>query len=260
MSTVHASASKLDAWLVKFRHHSKARLRIFYFPYAGGSASAFSGMEANFPGDVDVFAIQAPGRGGRFHEPPIPCLDTYVSTVIKAIAPHLNIPFLFIGYSNGSLIAYEVARRLQSLYGVVPVHVVLAARRAPNLPPLKPRISSMHYDDMLVELRKYSRTPEEFLEDPEVMSRFIPMLRADFALGEVALFETKPKLKLDASLFWGGQDDDTSEAGMLAWLDLIEGEVDLVKFEGGHFFCYDEEEKFSAELARLVEKVRVRHV
>lgn len=249
-----------EAWLVKFRHNSKARVRVFYFPYAGGNAFAFSGMEANFSGDVDVFAIQAPGRGQRFHEKPISCLDTYVSLVIKAISPYLNIPFIFIGYSNGSLIAYEVARRLQSLYGIAPVHLVLAARRAPNLPQLRPSISNMNHDDLLYELRRYSRTPEEILRDEEVMSLFIPMLRADFALGELALFETKPVLKLDATLFWGRQDEDTSEEGIRAWFDLIEGEVNVVEFQSGHFFCYDEEETFASGLGRIVEKVRDKYV
>ena len=251
MNNIEPAAGS-DAWLVKFRHNSKARMRVFYFPYAGGSASAFSGMETNFPGDVDVFAIQAPGREQRFHEQPISSLDLYVSQVIKSISPYLSIPFLFVGYSNGSLIAYEVARRLQCLYGVAPVHLTLAARRAPNLPPLRPAMSGMNYDDMLSELRRYSRVPEEFLQDEKIMSIFIPMLKADFALCDVTSFATTPRLKLDATIFWGKQDEDTSEEGIQAWQDLIDGELNIVQFQGGHFFCYDEEEKFSAELARVV--------
>ena len=57
---------------------------------------------------------------------------------------------------------------------------------------------------------------------------------------------------MDATIFWGKQDEDTSEEGIQAWQDLIDGELNIVQFQGGHFFCYDEEEKFSAELARVV--------
>ena len=201
-----------------------------------GNASAFAGMEANFLGDLDVFAIQTPGRGQRFHEKPVPCRETYVSAIIKSISPYLDTPFIFFGYSNGSLIAYEPARKLQSLYGIAPAHLVLTARRAPKLPPLRSNIAPMSHGDLLAELRKYSRTPDDFLQGESVMSVFMPMLRAEFALGEVIDFQEDPMLKLDATVFWGRQDGDTSEEGIQAWRHLIDGNVDIVEFESGHFF------------------------
>ena len=45
-----------------------------------------------------------------------------------------------------------------------------------------------------------------------------------------------------------------SEEGIQAWRHLIDGNVDIVEFESGHFF-YDEDEKFTSELRCIVQNV-----
>lgn len=245
----------LDSYLVKLRENDKAKLRLFCFPYAGGSAIIYSGLEKNFPDDIDVFAIQPPGRGVRFNEPAITSLETLVSELLISISPYLDKPFLFLGYSNGSLMAFELARRLQLRGMPVPAHMILAARRAPHLPSITPQKHNMSYDDFINELRKFSYTPEKILNDPEIMSVFMPMLRADFALGELYQCQTSPVLNVSSSLFWGQKDEAATKEGMAAWQDLISGDCEMIEFEEGHFFIHEEPEHFAAELIRVIDSV-----
>ena len=248
--------SELDSWFVKYRYNKLAKLRLFCFPYAGGNAAVFSGWDTRFAADIDLFAIQLPGRGLRFSEPAISCLDSIVDTIIKGVAPYLDVPCMFVGHSNGALVAYEVARRLQEMGLRTPEHIVLSARRAPHLPPNTPITHGMTDEEFVEELGRYSYTPSAILNDPEALSVFLPMLRADFALGELYDFQCEPVLRSKASLFLGKKDDDVPKVDVIAWNDLLDRAADVVEFEEGHFFIHDEQSKFISNLRNIVNSVR----
>lgn len=242
----------MSNWFKVYQSSPTPKLRLFCFPYAGGSAQIFSQWAQHLPSHVDLFAIQSPGRGRRFSEKPIGCLSTKVDLLHQEILPYTDVPYVFIGHSNGALLAFELARELQKSGNCNLKHIVLSAKRAPQLPRLKPAIHALPQEQFLAQLKAYNFTPDEVLENAELMEIFIPMLRADFSLSDTHQFQVKPSLEADASLYWGNEDDDIPKEDILAWENLIQGQCKLVEFNGGHFFIADNESQFLFNIKQLI--------
>ena len=54
-----------DPWVIRYRQNAQVRLRLFCFSYAGGGASVFRSWANSLPREVEVCAIQLPGREYR---------------------------------------------------------------------------------------------------------------------------------------------------------------------------------------------------
>ena len=149
----------MSDWFIKLRHNSDAKIRLFFFHYAGGGASIFRGWEKHFGNEIDVFAVQSPGRENRYSAQPIDCLNTKVAQLRQEIAPYLDVPCIFVGHSMGALLAFELARVIQDSPGHQLAHVVLSAVRAPHLRRIKPIMSGMSHEQFIEEVKMYSTTP-----------------------------------------------------------------------------------------------------
>lgn len=242
----------MSKWFKVLHSTTNPKLRLFCFPYAGGSASVFAGWAGKLPGCIDLLAIQSPGRGARFSEPPINCLKTKVNILHKEILPYTNIPYIFIGHSNGALLAYELARELQRSGNCNLKHIIISAKRAPHLPRLREPIYNLSRNEFIKELKKYDFTPNEVLENEELMEVFLPMLRADFSLSDTYVFHENEKLVSEASLFWGTQDDDIPVIDVQAWRELILGKTQLVEFDGDHFFISKKQDEFINQINHVL--------
>src|SRR5262245_16106210 len=93
------------AWITCFRPNPQADKRLFCFPYAGGGSSLFRTWSAGLPPQVEVCAVQLPGRENRFGEPRYTCLMPLVEVLGEVIRPYLTVPFAFFGHSLGALIS-----------------------------------------------------------------------------------------------------------------------------------------------------------
>lgn len=242
----------MSVWFLRSQNSAVPKLRIFCFPYAGGSAQLFSNWINQIHHPVEIFALQSPGRGRRFHEKPIACLNTKVRILHREILPHTDLPYLFIGHSNGALLAYELARELQKSGNCNLQHIVLSAKRAPHLPRVRQAIHDLPKDQFMARLKDYNFTPDEVLDNQELMDMFLPMLRADFALSDTHEFKGNHLLQTNASLYWGTRDHDVPQADVMAWQELIDGESQLFEFNDGHFFIANNEKQFLQQINQLL--------
>lgn len=234
---------------MQFKRHHQAKLRLFCFPYAGGNAGLFEPWGSAFEG-VDVVAVQLPGRSSRFTEKPLESMDEIVTQLIVELRCFRDLPFVFFGHSNGALICFELARELQrrGIDGLK--HIILSAKRAPHLPRLRPTTYDLPYDDFIEELRSINGTPEAMLNTKELMDLFVPILRADFKVGETHKYCADIKLKSAASIFWGRLDADIPEVDIQAWrADIESKDIEFTEFSGDHFFVHSQQQL-------VLEKVR----
>ncbi|HKD74923.1 MAG TPA: thioesterase domain-containing protein, partial [Ktedonobacterales bacterium] len=74
MTTSHTASP----WLIWPKPNPQARVRLFCFPYAGGGASLFRAWPDELSRDIEVCAIQPPGRENRFREPRYTSLSSLV--------------------------------------------------------------------------------------------------------------------------------------------------------------------------------------
>lgn len=236
-------------WLAASEPDARARVRLFCFPYAGGSALMFRRWPELLPPEVQVCPVLLPGRGPRRREPAFTDLRRMVEAFLPVMAEHLDRPFAFFGHSMGGAIAFELSRRLRRSYGVEPRHLFISGRRAPHLPDIEHPIYDLPEPEFKEELRRLNGTPAEVLEHPELMEMLIPLLRADISVSQTYTCEARPSLTCPVTVFGGTLDIYDEPAGLEAWREHTVGAFDLRMFDGDHFFINAEQQS----ILRLIE-------
>ena len=193
---------KDNSWIVCPQPHPQARYRLFCFPYAGGGASIFNDWQAELPPEVELYALQLPGRENRLSESPQTRLKQLIETLIPIIKPDLDLPFAFFGHSLGAWIAFELIRELRRQKYPLPAHFFVSASKAPQLMDLKPPIHRLPDDKFLAKIKSFQGTPGAVLQDSKLMELFLPALRADFAVLETYFYAGVRPFKLSDYGFW----------------------------------------------------------
>jgi len=245
--------SLADSWFVRrvgrSRPGPEAALRLFCFPYAGGSAPVFHPWRDALPESVEVCAMQAPGRGSRLGERPFTRLLPLVAALSKAIPSLLDRPFAFFGHSIGGLVAFELAHRLRASGGPAPLRLFVAGCNPPQLPNPHPPIHNLPDDALIDELRALDGTPEAVFDHKELMALMLPALRADFALLETYTYRPRPPLEVPITVFGGADDRRAPPDGLDAWRAQTGAAFALHVLPGGHFFLHDSQDRLLALLA-----------
>jgi Predicted thioesterase involved in non-ribosomal peptide biosynthesis len=212
-----------------------AAVRLFCFPFAGGGASIFRRWHENLPGEIEVCAVQYPGRENRISEHPIDNLHVIVTTLFNLLLPRMDIPYAFFGHSLGAKIAFEIAKKLSRERGYPPVCLFVSGSRAPHIK-AKLQLHRLEESEFINSLRRYAGTPEAVLRDRELMDVFLPMLRADFILDEK--FDSDPGEKVDFPIYaFAGDSDEIAPLNEVEeWRRFTKGHFALKVFKGDHFF------------------------
>jgi hypothetical protein len=92
---------------------SSAAIRLFGIPYAGGSASVYCACGQIAPRQVEVCAVELPGRGSRIAEAPFVRLMPLVRALGDAIARLLDRPLALFGSQQGRAGGVELAPLLR---------------------------------------------------------------------------------------------------------------------------------------------------
>ncbi len=211
-------------------------IRLFCFPYAGGGASIYRTWSGKLPLQVEVCAIQLPGRENRFREPAFSQLEPLIEKLAQELQPFLTLPFAFFGYSLGALISFELTRYLRRNATLAPKHLFVAAHRAPQLTRRTETIHDLHGVAFIQALHRLGGTPEAVLQNQELMEMMSPMLRADFQIYEDYDYKNVSPLACPITAFGGELDRTVSEAELAAWKEQTSNTFQLRMLLGGHFF------------------------
>lgn len=255
MYTAHRPAPSHGPWFVPpaanaHSPHDRPRLRLIAFPYAGGSATVFRGWPARLGRDIQVLALQLPGRGARFAEPPIADFACLVRSVADALqARPQTLPTAFFGHSLGALLAFEVACELAARGAPQPQLLLLSGRAAPasGLPVVLRECRSDA--DLVAELQRLQGTPREVLDDPELLALLMPTIRADFAL--LRSWRARPAAVWDGPIvaMAGRRDAHVPLVAVDAWSEHAGGRFERLDYPGGHFFMHEQEREVVRDVA-----------
>ncbi|MEM7759326.1 MAG: thioesterase II family protein [Cyanobacteria bacterium P01_A01_bin.40] len=234
MTTTQSSKS----WTICPKPNARAKLRLFCFHYAGGGAASFRNWSDNLPSSVEVHFVELPGRGFRLTERAFQSLDPLVIAIADALHHNLDKPFAFFGHSMGGLICFELARLLRKKYSLNPIHLFVSAHRAPQLPDPDPPIYNLPEPEFLEELRDLEGTPQEVLENAELMQLLLPTLRADFTVVDTYNYTAEAPLDCPITAFGGLQDREVSYEELKAWQEQTTAAFSLHMLPGNHFFIH----------------------
>ena len=236
-STGSARAAVANPWILRPRRQLPGGLRLFCLPYAGGAASAYRCWADGLPPEVEVCALQLPGRGSRIREAPFRRVEDLVPAIAEGLGPLLDLPFALFGHSMGAVVAFELARELRRRGSPAPVLLAVSGHQAPRRPDVEPPFSHLPDPAFLEEVRKrYDGIPPEVLAEEELLQLLLPVLRADIQVLENYSYAGEPPLDCPLSCFGGEDDRHVSLADLEAWRDETSGRLRVRTFPGGHFF------------------------
>jgi medium-chain acyl-[acyl-carrier-protein] hydrolase len=222
-------------WLVNRKRNQRASVRLFCFPYAGGGDSIFRSWQETLSDTIEVCPVQLPGRGSRISEPPYTEMDQLVRGAGEALAPYFDKPFALFGHSMGALIAYELARYVRREYSVAPVHLFVSARCSPQT--MSEPLDLEELDCELPEMLRLNKgTPEEVLDNPELMDVVLPILRADIVLCNSYIYTPGPPFSFSITAFGGLDDHGVPRHCIEGWREHTTGPFVLRMLPGDHFF------------------------
>lgn len=247
-----SSGVQIDAygrWFRRSRDRSSPSLRLLCFPHAGGSARMFHDWYGWCRPEVEVVAVELPGRGRHSDSPPIDRMNSLVERLLPAIQPLLDKPFALFGHSMGALIAFELARALNVTGRRTPLHLFASAMRPPH-------VKGQYWihklpDSQLVEaLRALNGTPEEVFGDTSSMEFFLPLLRADLRLVETYQYAPGPRLDHPITVFGGVGDFTTPVEQLHEWQRHTRSGCTLRLLHGNHFFIQQHAHLMAASILK----------
>lgn len=230
-----------DVWIKRPIQDPQTCFRLFCFPYAGGGASFFRTWREILWPEIEVCAIQLPGRENRFREPPFAKLSSLVDALAEVLYPDLDFPFAFFGHSLGSLISFELTRLLRRQKAPGPMQLFVSGRRAPQVHDPDPPIYQLPDAEFIEELHRFNGTPKAVLDNPELMEVFLPLLRSDIGLDETYVYDHEAPLDCPISAFGGLEDEEVNREELSEWDVQTRSRFNIQMFPGDHFFLNGKE-------------------
>lgn len=224
-----------------------AKTTLFCIPFAGGNKALYYPMKNNLPSYIQFKPLELPGHGERLIEEALDSIDDMVDDLVKQIINEKPEEFILLGYSLGTILAYELYYKLDQL-GYRPKHMFLCASEPIGYLDKYNDIEAMNDEEFKQFIRDKGGTSEEVLNHEELWQLVKPALKNDFLA--IDYYCDKPKerqVDINLSVFVGKQDSISAHT-LYKWSDLTKGKVDYRFFEGDHFFINNHYKDLSEEV------------
>lgn len=231
------------SYVRRFTPRPAAQVRLVCLPHAGGTAASFRPWCPLLPAEIELIAIQYPGRHDRLADPFVAEL-TELAAEIGDELPR-DLPLVYLGHSLGALLGYELAGLLE------PRELIMSA-------PPSSRSHRVYADDreLLAAVRALGGSGAELLEHRVIQEMALPSIRHDF--GMLARYRrTGPGdhlLACPLTMMVGGDDPVCTAAEAEGWRAHSAGPFEVRAFPGGHHYL---EQQQDAVLAFLADRLEV---
>jgi medium-chain acyl-[acyl-carrier-protein] hydrolase len=223
-------------WYVEFKRNYNSSIRLFCFHHGGGSASTFREWQKDLIGIADLKAIQLPGRETRFSEPLLYNSYQVIEGLCSNFKQYTDKPFILLGQSIGALIAFEFIIALRKRGIVQPNHLIVSAAKSPQVPLKRKPLSYLPDLKFIEELKKYNGIPISLIDNEELLSLYLPAIRADFRIAESYQYTNKEPLNCPITALGGLSDNTFNGEDLLKWEQQTTCSFKYHFLPGDHFF------------------------
>ena len=211
-------------------------IQLFILPYAGGSIASFKRLTDLINESIEVITVEYPGRGTRAKEPLVNSIQDLLNDAIEYCRDRKRpgIPYAIMGYSMGSVLAYEMVAR--DIFPELPLHMFIAAEVSPKDRALELRKVENPTEDRIIErAKKLGGFDERLLANKRFFDIYMKPMMLDYRLFFQYRFSGTPeKIKTDTTVFYC--EKDTKWADVCKWEELIDGSFDYHEMGENHFF------------------------
>lgn len=230
-------------------------IKLICFPYAGGNANFYLQFKHFIPDNIEIVTVEYPGHGKRMDESLSSSKEELLKDVINQIYPIIkNSEFAILGYSIGSIIAYEVIKILKSKFNISPIHSFFFAILPPHINAMwsmKNILTDMNY--FYNSILSLGGIPKDIQKNTELMNLFIPIIYNDIKIfSEEFYFVPKAKYKFDISIFYS--EDDDYDMLMNQWSLYTSENCFFYKYKGNHFFINNYWEDVALKIVNAIGK------
>ena len=215
-------------------------MQLFCLPFAGGNSYAYRDWGRHLADEIEVVAVEFPGRGRRSDEQLLLTMDALVDDALQTLRAELRgESYAIYGHSMGACLAYLLTYAAIAADLPPPIHLFCTGRNAPSTPIVDRDRYLLPRETFMRELREMGGCPEAVLNDEDLMNYFLPIMRADFQAHSSYAYCPQFPLDITLTTMMGRQDAETDRAKVLAWQRETRRPLDHVEFDGGHFFIVD---------------------
>lgn len=218
------------------------KIKLFCIPFSGGSGEAYFVWKKYLSAEIELLPIDLPGRGRRAQEKPCDVLDDLLDDISEQIIRQLreNDSYAIYGHSVGAMLAYETYYRIKEKSNHEPCHMFFSGRKAPQNMEKRSQNYLLPDEEFLKVIYMYGNNSRRAMENPSLRKMFMPILRADFKIGETYIYKDKDyKIPCNTTVINGSQDMSVADADMNEWKNCTDKSCNIKKVLGGHFFILD---------------------
>lgn len=230
---------------------AKAQLILLHF--AGGNSYSYDFLKKYFKNtNIEMHALELPGRGKRHNEPLIKNKAEAIMDYVNQIKQLRNNQQYFIfGHSMGATLGLSIAKQME-LANDIPSALIVSGNPGPGIKKSKKEEKRylMNDTDFKDVLRKLGGVPEEVLEHEELYEFFSPIMRADFQVLENDDFSEKGmQIHIPIVAIMG--DKETMNKQIDNWKNFTSASFNSIILEGDHFFIKKHPKKI-AEIINIL--------
>ncbi|MET7990797.1 thioesterase domain-containing protein [Amycolatopsis sp. NPDC005232] len=221
--------TRRQRWLLREPSDNSA-VRLFCIPYSGCGASMYRKWP-RYLGDIEVCAVQLPGRENRLREQPYGTYEELADDFAEALLPYLDRPFAFFGHCGSALPGYETSVRLLERDYPLPARLFVSSQVAPHQGPAG-RFLHMADEELAVEVTELIK---ELGGKPvgDMVELSVRILRADVDANKRYRPLKPTALPLPITALGWAQDTEVDYRLMDGWSDC--GSTTFRLLEGPHY-------------------------
>lgn len=229
-------------------------MKLFCLPHAGASANRYYSWTKYLTMKyIDIVPLELAGRGNRTNKEYYDSLEDAIEDIYLTILNSLNDePYIIVGHSFGSLLAFKLAERLASNKDLLPKALILSGGLPPQIP-RKEIIHTLPDIEFMMKVNDFGAVPEELIENKHLREIFLPIIRND-----IRILETYPRhiikpLDIDLFILNGSSDKKIMKEydDLLLWEQLTLRKCEFHFFSGNHFFIFEN----PSEVISLIQKI-----
>lgn len=223
-------------------------MKLICLNYAGGNLAVFDGIKKHLSHDVELIALDYAGHGSRMKEDFYDSFQAMVEDMAVVINDNIDEePYALLGYSMGSVVAYEVVA--QKLLKYNPIYMFLASHEAPCEKwddRLYSDMDDLEFAHYIEAFGGFAKFEDKMLGQKFFMKMIFNPIRADYRLLADYSWKSKDNIDIPVSIYYSDKDVPTSH--IKKWQKVFDTPIEFVEMGDNHFFIRD----YAKELADMI--------